>query len=165
MRCLVRASSDTSRLEALDVEIAVGDLTRSRSLTRAAKDCRYVFHCGAFVSDWATAEEIARINVAGTRNMLKASVDASVQRFIHFSSTDIYGYPGGAAIDETHTATRFANWYAQTKLAAEAEVRCAEQVQALDTVILRPGDCLRPPFDGGHRRHRAGDSRRQDASG
>jgi ornithine--oxo-acid transaminase len=144
VRCLVRASSDTSLLDELDVEIAVGDLTSARSLAHAAEGCRYVFHCGALVSDWATAEEIARINVDGTRNLLEASVAASVQRFIHFSSTDIYGYPGGAAIDETHTATRFRNWYAQTKLTAEAQVRRAEEAHALDAVILRPATVYGP---------------------
>src|SRR4051794_31829912 len=35
VRCLVRASSDTSLLDKLDVEIAVGDLTSARSLARA----------------------------------------------------------------------------------------------------------------------------------
>ena len=89
VRCLVRASSDTSLLDKLDVEIAVGDLTEARSLTRAAEGCRYVFHCGARVSDWATVEEIARVNVQGTRNVLEACVDASVQRVIHFSTTDV----------------------------------------------------------------------------
>jgi nucleoside-diphosphate-sugar epimerase len=144
VRCLVRTSSDTSLLDRLDVEIAVGDLTSARSLARAAEGCRYVFHCGALVSDWATAEEIARINVEGTLNLLEACVDASVQRFIHFSTTDIYGYPGGAAIDETHAATRFRNWYAQTKLAAEAEVRRVEKAHALDAVILRPATVYGP---------------------
>jgi nucleoside-diphosphate-sugar epimerase len=144
VRCLVRASSDTSLLDKLDVEIAVGDLTRARSLARAAEGCRDVFHCGARVSDWATAEEIARINVQGTRNLLEACVDASVQRVIHFSTTDIYGYPGRAAIDETHVATRFRNWYAQTKLAAEAEVRRVEKAHELDAVILRPATVYGP---------------------
>jgi ornithine--oxo-acid transaminase len=144
VRCLVRASGNTSLLDKLDVEIAVGDLTSARSLARATEGCRYVFHCGALVSDWATAKEIAGVNVAGTRNLLDASVGASVQRFIHFSSTDVYGYPGGPAIDETHAATRFANWYAQTKLAAEAEVRRAEKAHALDAVILRPATVYGP---------------------
>ena len=80
VRCLVRPSSDTSRLDELDVEIAVGDLTKKRSLTRAAEGCHYVFHCGARVSDWGTTEEIARTNVQGTRNLLEACVAASVQR-------------------------------------------------------------------------------------
>jgi acetylornithine/succinyldiaminopimelate/putrescine aminotransferase/nucleoside-diphosphate-sugar epimerase len=144
VRCLVRASSDTALLDKLDVEIAVGDLTSARSLARSAEGCRYVFHCGALVSDWATAEEIASINVEGTRSLLEASVDASVQRFIHFSTTDIYGYPDDAAIDETHAATRFRNWYAQTKLAAEAEVRRVEKAHALDAVILRPATVYGP---------------------
>ncbi len=144
VRCLVRASSDTALLEKLDVEIAVGDLTSARSLAGAVEGCRYVFHCGALVSDWATTNEIAQINVEGTQNLLAASVGASVQRFIHFSTTDVYGYPGGAAIDETHTATRFRNWYAQTKLGAEGEVRRAAATHDLDAVILRPATVYGP---------------------
>jgi acetylornithine/succinyldiaminopimelate/putrescine aminotransferase/nucleoside-diphosphate-sugar epimerase len=144
VRCLVRASSDTSLLDGLDVEIAVGDLTSARSLTRATEGCRYVFHCAALVSDWATTEEITRINDGGTRNLLQASVDASIERFIHFSTTDVYGYPGTPAIDETHAPRRFANWYAHTKRAAEAQVRRVEQTRALDAVILRPATVYGP---------------------
>jgi nucleoside-diphosphate-sugar epimerase len=103
-----------------------------------------VFHCGALVSDWATTGEIEEVNVAGTRNVLRAAVAASVERFIHLSTTDVYGYPGAPAITEAHEATRFRNWYAQTKLAAEAEVRRAEQDHGLDVVILRPATVYGP---------------------
>ena len=144
VRCLVRPSSDTARLDKLDVEIAVGDLTRRRSLTRAAQGCDFVFHCGARVSDWGTTQEIADANVQGTRNVLEACFAASVARIIHFSTTDIYGYPGRTATDETHVATRFRNWYAQTKRAAEAEVRRAEKAHGLDAVILRPATVYGP---------------------
>jgi acetylornithine/succinyldiaminopimelate/putrescine aminotransferase/nucleoside-diphosphate-sugar epimerase len=144
VRCLVRESSDTSLLDKLDVEIVVGDLTRARSLARAVEGCHYVFHCGALVSDWATREEIARTNVEGTRGLLEASADASVQRFIHFSTTDVYGYPDGTAIDEAYTARRFRNWYAQTKLYAEAEVRRVEREHELYAVILRPATVYGP---------------------
>jgi acetylornithine/succinyldiaminopimelate/putrescine aminotransferase/nucleoside-diphosphate-sugar epimerase len=144
VRCLVRATSDTSLLDGLGVETAVGDLTDAPSLAAAAEGCRYVLHCGAMVSDWATSKEVTRVNVAGTRDLLAASVGASVQRFVHFSSTDVYGYPGGTAIDETYAATRFRNWYAQTKLAAEGEVRRAETEHGLDAVILRPATVYGP---------------------
>jgi nucleoside-diphosphate-sugar epimerase len=144
VRCLVRASSDTSLLDQLDVQIAVGDLTTARSLTRAVEGCHYVFHCGALVSDWATTKEISRTNVDGTRNLLEASVSGSVQRFIHFSTTDVYGFPGGAAIDEAYAATRFQNWYAQTKRDAEAEVRRVASAGSLDAVILRPATVYGP---------------------
>ncbi|WP_259315015.1 aminotransferase class III-fold pyridoxal phosphate-dependent enzyme [Capillimicrobium parvum] len=144
VRCLVRESSDTSLLEELGVEIAVGDLTNARSVAGAAEGCRYVLHCGAQVSDWATVDEIVRVNVEGTRNVLEASVDASVQRFVHFSTTDVYGYPGCAAVDETFAPTRFRNWYSQTKLAAEAEVRRVDDTGAIDAVILRPATVYGP---------------------
>jgi ornithine--oxo-acid transaminase len=144
VRCLVRASSDTTLLDGLDVEIAVGDLTSARSLRRAAEGCRYVFHCGALVSDWATTAEISGINDGGTRNLLEASVAASVERFVHFSTTDVYGYPGGRAVEETYSSARFANWYAQTKRAAEGQVRRAQQDHGLDAVILRPATVYGP---------------------
>jgi nucleoside-diphosphate-sugar epimerase len=147
VRCLVRATSDTSLLEGLGVELTRGDLTDAGSLIAAAAGCRYVLHCGALVSDWATIEEIKRINVAGTRNVLEASTAASVERFVHLSTTDVYGYPGHPGIDEQHVAAGFSNWYSETKRAAEAEVRRAEQASGLNVVILRPATVYGPRSD------------------
>jgi nucleoside-diphosphate-sugar epimerase len=144
VRCLVRAGSDTSLLEALDVELAVGDLTVAASLEAAVDGCRRVFHCGALVSDWATVEEITAVNVRGTRSLIEACAASSVRRFVHVSTTDVYGYPGGAQIDETHVARRFRNWYAQTKLAGEAEVRRVAGESGLEVVILRPATIYGP---------------------
>ena len=93
------------------------------SLTAAVAGCDHVCHCGALVSDWATSEEITRINVGGTRALLEACAAASVKRVVHFSTTDVYGYPARRAIDETYVPAGFRNWYAQTKLDAEMEVR------------------------------------------
>jgi nucleoside-diphosphate-sugar epimerase len=145
VRCLARVSSDTSQLDELGVEIAVGDLTDAASLARAVEGASHVFHCGALVSDWATTTEIVRANVGGTRNLLHAAVGASVERFVHISTTDVYGYPdGGVEIDETYGSTRFRNWYAETKLAAEAEVRRVHAAHTLDAVILRPATVYGP---------------------
>jgi ornithine--oxo-acid transaminase len=144
VRCLVRRTSDTSVLDGLDVEIEVADLEDPYSVAHAVKGCHYVLHCGALVSDWATSAEIAAVNVAGTRNVLEAAVAASVRRVIHFSTTDVYGYPGRPAVDESHAATRFCNWYAQTKRAAEDEVRRVARADGLDVVILRPATVYGP---------------------
>jgi nucleoside-diphosphate-sugar epimerase len=141
VRCLVRANSDTSLLDGLGVELVVGDLTSAGSLGGAAEGCRYVVHCAARVSDWATVEEIARVNVRGTRSLLEAATGASVERFVHVSTTDVYGYPGVSTVDETYAGTRFRNWYSETKRAAEEEVRRAG---ALETVILRPATVYGP---------------------
>jgi ornithine--oxo-acid transaminase len=147
VRGMVRASSDTSQLEALGIELAVADLADPDAVARAARGCRYIFHCAALVSDWATTAEIEQVNVGGTRNVVNASVAASVQRLVHISTTDVYGYPGDPAVNETYVSTRFRNWYAQTKLAAEAEVRRAEHAYGLDAVILRPATVYGPRSD------------------
>jgi acetylornithine/succinyldiaminopimelate/putrescine aminotransferase/nucleoside-diphosphate-sugar epimerase len=144
VRCLVRASSDTALLDSLGVELAVGDLTDAASLRSAAEGCRFVVHCGALVSDWATTSELVQINVQGTRNVLEAAVRAGVDRFVHVSTTDVYGYPGTAGVDESFGANGFTNWYAETKRSAEAEVRRFERERALPVVILRPATVYGP---------------------
>ena len=147
LRCLVRVHSDTSALEALGVELVRGDLTNLHSLRGAAEGCRYVVHCGALVSDWATVEEMTRVNVQGTHNLLAAARAASVKRFIHISTTDVYGHPGGPPVAEDYAATplRNCNWYSRTKRRAEAEVlRFPRPREAPETVIIRPATVYGP---------------------
>ena len=57
--------------------------------------------------------------------------------------------------------TRFRNWYAQTKLQAEAEVRRAGEASDAGDGDPAPVHRLRPAFDGCRRRDRARDPRRQ----
>ncbi len=142
VRCLVRAKSDTTLLEQLGVELTVGSLADRDALARAVAGCTSVVHCAALVSDWATARQIVNANVVGTRLLVAAAVDARVRRFVHMSTTDVYGYPGGVAVDEGWQATRFANWYAQSKQDAERVV--LEASGELETVILRPATVYGP---------------------
>lgn len=144
VRCLVRPTSDTSALKALGVELVTGDLASPRTLKGVAEGCRRVVHCGALVSDWATIAEIREVNVAGTRSLLAASLAAAVERFVHLSSTDVYGYPGTPEVDESYPPGRFSNWYSETKRAAEAEVRRAAESRAMAAVILRPATVYGP---------------------
>ena len=121
LRCLVRATSDTSLLEALGAELVVGDLAAPPP--DLGEGCRAVVHCAAMVSDWGTVAEIRRANVEGTRALLAAA--AGAERFVHFSTTDVH---------------RFRNWYAQTKREAEEEVRRVRP----DAVIVRPATVYGP---------------------
>lgn len=143
VRGLVRASSDTAALAGLGVELVRGDLTDPATLPRAAEGCRYVVHCGAMVTDWALPAEIEAVNVGGTRDLLAASAQAAAQRFVHISSTDVYGHPGTPDVTEAHGSARFANWYAQTKRASEDQVRRAG-AGGMETVILRPATVYGP---------------------
>jgi nucleoside-diphosphate-sugar epimerase len=143
LRCLVRAQSDTRALHDLDVELVLGDLSDPRSLAEAAEGCRYVVHCAALVSDWATVEEMTRVNVDGTRGLLAAARANATRRFLHISTTDVYGHPGGPPVTEDYAATPLRNWYSRTKRRAEAEVLAAA-APALETVIIRPASVYGP---------------------
>jgi nucleoside-diphosphate-sugar epimerase len=140
VRCLVRASSDTTALRELDVELVVGDLTSAGTVASAAAGCCFLLHCAALVSDWASIDEIRKVNVVGTRSVVDAAAAASVERLVHVSTTDVYGHPGGLGVDESHPQTRFGNWYSATKRAAEAEVRGG----AVAYVVLRPATVYGP---------------------
>lgn len=147
VRCLVRRTSDArrrARLEGLGLDLVTGDITDADSLARALAGCRFVVHCAALVSDWATITEIKRVNVTGTRNLVEAASAASVGRFVHLSTTDVYGYPGAEGVKEDYVPTHFSNWYAETKRAAEAEVRLVARARGLDVVILRPATVYGP---------------------
>ena len=129
------------------VELAVGDLTEPRSLARAVAGCRLRVPLRRARLRLGHRRRRSRESTsAGTRNLLEAAVGASVQRFIHFSTTDVYGYPGRRRRSTRATRpTRLRNWYAQTKLDAEAEVRrAARRRHGLETVILRPATVYGP---------------------
>ena len=142
VRCLVRPAADTSVLAGLPVELATGTLEDAGSLHGAAAGCERIVHCAALVSDWATVQEIRRVNVTGTRNVLAAVARAGVGRFVHISTTDVYGHPGGGPLDERRAPGGFANWYAQTKLEAERVLHLAPR--GTETVILRPATVYGP---------------------
>ncbi len=174
VRCLVRASSDTRALEALGagaggagaagagaagagaggagaagaraagLELVRGDLTDPASLGTAVAGCDVVIHCAAMVSDWGTVEEIRAVNVTGAAALASAAAQAGVGRFIHFSTTDIYGHPGGRGVAEDHVPTGFANWYAQTKREAEAALSRICSEAGMELVIFRPATVYGP---------------------
>lgn len=144
VRCLARATSDTASLRALGLEIATGDLTDPASLASAAEGCATVVHCAAMVTDWATVAELRAANVAGTRNLATAAARAGARRFVHVSTTDVYGHPGGAEVDESYRGEGFANWYSQTKLEAEEALAATAAAEELPWTVLRPATVYGP---------------------
>jgi nucleoside-diphosphate-sugar epimerase len=145
VRCLVRPHSAQQALRELGVELVAGDLADGTVLRAAACDASYVLHCAALVSDWATVAEIRATNVTGTRLLAEAAAAAgSVKRFVHISSTDVYGHPGDLAVQEDRAPIGFANWYAQTKLEGEAELLAVARTRGLQATILRPATVYGP---------------------
>jgi nucleoside-diphosphate-sugar epimerase len=137
VRVLVRPSSNTDHLEPLGVELYPGDLGEIHSLKTAAQGVDIVYHCAALAADWGSWEEFEQANVTGTRNLLQAALDRRVDKFIHISTTDVYGFPD-IPVDET-APFRFRGWpYGDTKIKAEEAVWEYHRQKGLPTSVVRP---------------------------
>jgi nucleoside-diphosphate-sugar epimerase len=137
VRALVRKDADTSRIsDALDF-IVQGDLRDAASLRTALRGVVRVFHCAAKVSDWGFEKEFHDANVLGTDNLLAAARAAGVTRFIHVSSTDVYGYPGYPA-DESASYRYRGFPYVDTKIDAEKLVWASYRERGFPVTVLRP---------------------------
>jgi len=128
-------------LEGLDYELVEGDLTDAPSLARAAAGCRQVYHAAASVVFWCRTpreyEAVRRVNVEGTRELLRAAAAAGVDRVVHVSTVDAIGLPPpGSLADETTNwpPGRIDNVYATTKREAEAAALAAP----IDVVVVNP---------------------------
>ncbi|MDR3618693.1 MAG: NAD-dependent epimerase/dehydratase family protein [Paludisphaera borealis] len=140
VRALVRASSDTRKLDEWGVEKIVGDLEDRAALARGVAGADWVFNCAAKVGDWGTLEEFRRLNVDALRLLLDAAADAKVEKFVHVSSLGVYEGRDHHGTDETTPpAADSLDAYTRSKTEAEALALKYFQERGLPVVVVRPG--------------------------
>lgn len=146
VRVLVRRHSDNGALDGLDVEQVWGDLRDATAVQAAMRRCRQVYHCAAKVSSSeGEVREIYTCNVVGTRNLLRAALEAGVQRVVVTGSFSAVGHERGHASDETVPVNPFHRLlpYQRSKVAVEHECLKAA-VDGLDVVIATSCAILGP---------------------
>jgi nucleoside-diphosphate-sugar epimerase len=143
VRILARPGSDTRHLAGLPIEIVQGDLAATASLAAAVKGVTHIYHCAACSTDWAPWDVFYAANVAGVRNLLDAAQRVStLQRFLHVSTTDVYGYPA-VPCDESHPLTDVGLPYNRTKCQGEECVWEASR-RGLPVTVVRPATIYGP---------------------
>ena len=103
------------------------------------KNIDIVFHLAARARVQPSIEnplEFNRTNVDGTLNMLKASADAGVKRFVYSSSSSVYGEVKHLPTSES-TQLNPMSPYALQKLIGEQYCKLFSTIYGLDTVCLR----------------------------
>jgi UDP-glucose 4-epimerase len=116
-----------------------GDITDEGTVKNLLDDVDYVFHLAARPGVRASIEDpmvSCRINIEGTLNLLKASLNSDIRRFINASSSSVYGTVKYLPFDEEHP-TRPLSPYGVSKLVAEHYCRVFHHVHNLPTVSLR----------------------------
>ncbi len=139
VRALVRDINRAEKLRQCGAELAVGCMEDIQALRRAVYGVDHVYHCAAMVGDWLRREEIQRVNVDGTRNLLSACSQASIDRLIYLSSLAVLGAIHHYDTDETAPYCYTGDAYSDAKIDSERLVRDAHERGDVETVILRPG--------------------------
>ena len=138
VRILARTSSRLNHLQDLPIDIAYGALEDETSLVQALTGVEVVYHCAALSFDWGKWEDFYLANVKGVENLLKAAVNTkSIKRFLHISTSDVYGYPAKAC-DETYPLTDIGLPYNRSKVLGEQAVWDCYENTGLPVTIIRP---------------------------
>ncbi|HVN55480.1 MAG TPA: NAD-dependent epimerase/dehydratase family protein [Anaerolineaceae bacterium] len=142
--CLTRGTP-RPELSLPGVVQVVGDLTDLASIRAGMAGCSRVVHLAGLYSMWRRdPQEFERVNVEGTRNVLRAAVEqGTIDRLVNVSTVAVYGLPRDRPFrEESPRGTVFFSQYARTKaLADQAAWACASE-HSLPLTALYPGIVL-----------------------
>ena len=161
VRYLARRTSRATGLEQMEgpeagmIERVDADLTDESALARAFRGVRLVYHCAGLVSFMPGNEaDLFRVNVEGTRSVLRAARAAGVRRVIHVGSIEAFPLADGRyPITEEHGIhpERTLMTYGRTKATSMLDALAAadtsmEVVVCAPTAFLGPTDYRRSPI-------------------
>ncbi len=127
--------------EKKDVIVVKGDIRDKITVDKCMAGIDIVVHAAAALPLY-TPEEIFSTDVEGTKLLLASAMDFKVERFIHISSTAVYGIPDHHPLLETDKLDGVGP-YGQAKIAAEEA--CVEYRQkGMCVPILRPKSFIGP---------------------
>ena len=116
-----------ARLGRFPVEIIKMDLMELADIEKALEGVGAIVHCAKGPED---------VTVEGTRNLLQIALKKGIKRFIHMSTTEVYGNVEGV-IDENSPFQYTGNAYNRTKI--DAEKACWEFYEkGLPITVIRP---------------------------
>lgn len=137
VRALARSDAAAAAVGALGAEAVSGDITDRASVEAGAAGCEVAFHCAAKVEDSGPWEDFERVNIEGTRNVVRGSAAAGVRRVVHVS-TEAVLIAGDPLVGVDETAPRRTDskaHYSRSKGLAEEAVLAESGVER---VIVRP---------------------------
>jgi len=134
----------------LEFDSVVADLGDEASLQKAVQGCDQVYHLAAHVSMSGREEDMMRrINVEGTKALIKAAANEGVARFVNVSSIAAMGISKTGAANETEAYNHPPGRpYNETK--RDAEHAAHEFSGSMRTMSVRPSLVVGPgPFRRG----------------
>lgn len=132
---LARSEAAGHTLRQLGADVVAGDLFSSRVLTAAMEGADVVVHVAGLNTVCSDrAADLHRVNVDGTRNVVRAAAAAGAGRLVHTSSATVFGSRGGSSW----------NAYAESKFLADEVVKIEATGLGLPYVLIAPSSVQGP---------------------
>ena len=132
-----------------NLKIIEGDITDEKVVSRAVKDQEFVIHLAAlpFIPDsFHYPANFFNVNAIGTVNLLWKSIQSkTVTRFIHISTSEVYGTAQHVPMDENHPTAPHST-YAVSKLAGDRVAFTLHKENGFPVVIIRPFNSYGPQY-------------------
>ena len=144
VRVLALPGEDASWLQQRGVAVYYGDIRVPDSLAQPVQGADAVLHLAAMMDVWRPIKDYRAVNVTGTENMCRAALAADVRRFVHMSSSSVYGVALGRPADESFPLAPFPDPYPITKAAGDRLVQRMIAEDHLPAVIIRPDQIFGP---------------------
>jgi nucleoside-diphosphate-sugar epimerase len=123
------------------IEIVTGDIRDKKIVEEAVRGRDIIVHTAAALPLYKP-EDIYSTDIDGTRNMLEAGSRAGIKRFIHISSTAVYGIPDHHPLLEDDKLDGVGP-YGKAKILAEEEC-IKKRKEGMCVPILRPKSFIGP---------------------
>ncbi len=123
------------------VDVHTGDIRDKGAVERAMQGVDLVIHTAAALPLYKAAD-IFSTDIDGTRNVIQAAHERGIERFIHISTTAVYGIPDHHPLLESDQLDGVGP-YGEAKVKAE-EICASYRERGLCVPILRPKSFIGP---------------------
>ncbi|MEW6693637.1 dTDP-glucose 4,6-dehydratase [Tepidimonas thermarum] len=129
-----------------EIDVLTGDIRDPHFCRRMVEGVDIVFHLAALIAipySYAAPDSYVDTNVRGTLNMCQAAHAAGVKRFIHTSTSEVYGTARYVPIDEAHPLQPQSP-YSASKIGADAIAMSFFSSFGLPVTVARPFNTYGP---------------------
>ena len=122
----------------LGIEVVPGDIRNKTIVKEALKDVDQVHHLAtAYRKNMASKEYYWDVDIGGTQNLLDASLQENLERFVHCSTTGVYGHVTNPPANESYPYNPY-DVYQKAKCEAEKLVLKYMHEKDMPGVVMRP---------------------------